>query len=167
MTSFSWQNFVSLCPASFCTPRPNLPVTPGISWLPNFLLLSPWWKGYSWHYCCSVAQSYLTLRPHGLQHVRLPCPLPSPRACSTLVILGKRTHRFLTPIWTNMLRICLLPHEKQLADQKSLSAKYGKLIQNSFNLKAPGHSARKHFHYSKQIILSAYKGAAAWSNHHS
>ena len=32
MTSaFSWQNSVSLCPASFCTPRPNLPVTPGIS----------------------------------------------------------------------------------------------------------------------------------------
>ena len=36
---------VSLCPASFCTPRPNLPVTPGI----DFLLLhsSPlWWKGH-------------------------------------------------------------------------------------------------------------------------
>ena len=32
MTSaFSWQNSVSLCPASFCTPRPNLPVTPGVS----------------------------------------------------------------------------------------------------------------------------------------
>ena len=28
---FSWQNSVSLFPASFCTPRPNLPVTPGIS----------------------------------------------------------------------------------------------------------------------------------------
>ena len=28
MTSvFSWQHSVSLCPASFCTPRPNLPVT--------------------------------------------------------------------------------------------------------------------------------------------
>lgn len=88
-------------------------------------------------------------------------------ACSTLVILGKRAHRPLTHIWTKMLRICLLPHEKQLADQKSLSAKYGKLIQNNFNLKAPGHSARKHFYYSKQIILFAYKGAAAWPNHHS
>ena len=30
MTSeFSWPNSVSLCPALFCTPRPNLPVTPG------------------------------------------------------------------------------------------------------------------------------------------
>jgi len=37
MTSaFSWQNSVSLCPASFCTPKPNLPVTLGISWLPTF-----------------------------------------------------------------------------------------------------------------------------------
>ena len=28
MTSaFSWQNSISLCPASFCIPRPNLPVT--------------------------------------------------------------------------------------------------------------------------------------------
>ena len=31
MTSvFSLQNSVSLCPASFCTPRPNFPVTAGI-----------------------------------------------------------------------------------------------------------------------------------------
>ena len=40
-SAFSWQNFVSLCPASFCTPRPNLPVTPGISWLPTFAFQSP------------------------------------------------------------------------------------------------------------------------------
>ena len=32
MTSaFSWQNTISLCPASFCITRPNLPVTPGVS----------------------------------------------------------------------------------------------------------------------------------------
>ena len=24
--------------------------------------------------CCSVTQSYEILRPHGLQHTRLPCP---------------------------------------------------------------------------------------------
>ena len=42
MTSaFFWQNSVSLCPASFCTPRPNVPVTPGISWLPTFAFQSP------------------------------------------------------------------------------------------------------------------------------
>ena len=30
----------------------------------------------------SVAQSRPTLQPHGLQHTRLPCPLPTTRACS-------------------------------------------------------------------------------------
>ena len=38
--AFSLQNSVSLCPASFCTPRPNLPVTPGVSWLPTFAFQS-------------------------------------------------------------------------------------------------------------------------------
>ena len=42
MTSvFSWQNSMSLCLASFCAPRPNSPVTPGISWLPTFVFQSP------------------------------------------------------------------------------------------------------------------------------
>ena len=38
---FSWQNSISLFPASFYTPRPNLPVTPVVSWLPAFTLQSP------------------------------------------------------------------------------------------------------------------------------
>ena len=42
MTSaFSWQGSISLFPASFYTPRPNLPVTPGVSWLPTFAFQSP------------------------------------------------------------------------------------------------------------------------------
>ena len=35
------KTLISLCPASFCTPRPNLPVTPGVSRLPTFSFLSP------------------------------------------------------------------------------------------------------------------------------
>ena len=42
MTSvFSWQNSLSLCPASFCTPRPDLPVTIDVSWLPTFAFQFP------------------------------------------------------------------------------------------------------------------------------
>ena len=46
----SWQNSVSLLPALFCTPRPNLSVTPGISWFPIFALQSPKMKRifFSW-----------------------------------------------------------------------------------------------------------------------
>ena len=39
--AFFWQNSISLCPASFCIPRPNLPVTPGVSCLPTFAFQSP------------------------------------------------------------------------------------------------------------------------------
>ena len=39
--AFSWQNSISLCPALFCIPRPNLSVTPGISWLSTFSFQSP------------------------------------------------------------------------------------------------------------------------------
>ena len=35
------QNSISLCPASFCIPRPNLTVTPGVSWLPTCAFQSP------------------------------------------------------------------------------------------------------------------------------
>ena len=38
---------ISLCPASFRIPRPNLPVTPGVSWLPTFASQSPLMKSTS------------------------------------------------------------------------------------------------------------------------
>ena len=41
ISAFSWQNSISLCPASFHIPRPNLPVPPGVSWLPTFAFQSP------------------------------------------------------------------------------------------------------------------------------
>ena len=43
---FSWNNSVSLCPASFFTPGPNLLVLPGISWLLTFASSPLWWKGH-------------------------------------------------------------------------------------------------------------------------
>ena len=35
-----WQNSVSLCPASFCTPGSNVSITPGVRWLPTFAFQS-------------------------------------------------------------------------------------------------------------------------------
>ena len=46
MTSvFSWQNSMRHFPASFCTPRPDLPVSIGISRLLTFAFQSPMMKG--------------------------------------------------------------------------------------------------------------------------
>ena len=43
---FSWHNSVNLCPATFCTPRLNLPVTPDLSWLPTFAIKYSMMKGH-------------------------------------------------------------------------------------------------------------------------
>ena len=72
MTSvFSWQNSVSLCPASFHIPRVKLPVTLGTSWLPTFSF-----QFSSVQFSPSVVSD--SLRPHELQHTRPPCPSPTP-----------------------------------------------------------------------------------------
>ena len=50
-------------------------------------------KNWTKHSCYfSVAQSCLTLLPHGLQHARLPDPLPSPGACSNSYPLSRWCH---------------------------------------------------------------------------
>ena len=41
-------------------------------------------------FSCSVMSN--SLQPHGLQHTRLPCPSPSPRACSNLGPLSQWCH---------------------------------------------------------------------------
>ena len=41
---------------------------------------------------CSVTQSCPTLWPHGLQHSRLPCPSPTPRAYSNSCSLSQWCH---------------------------------------------------------------------------
>ena len=45
---------------------------------------------FSVQFSCSVV-SY-SLRPHGLQHARLPCPSPTPRACSNSCPLSRWYH---------------------------------------------------------------------------
>ena len=42
--------------------------------------------------CCSVAKLWPTLRPHALQHVRLPCPSLSPWVCSNSCLLNQWCH---------------------------------------------------------------------------
>ena len=42
--------------------------------------------------CCSVTQSCLTLRPHGLQHTGRPCPSPTPGVYSNSCPLSQWCH---------------------------------------------------------------------------
>ena len=54
--------------------------TQGLMYYQSFLLL----------FSCSVMSN--SLRPHGLQHVRLPCPLLSPGVCSNSCPLSRWCH---------------------------------------------------------------------------
>ena len=38
-----------------------------------------------------------SMQPHGLQHARLPCPSPTPRACSNLCPLNQWCHPTISP----------------------------------------------------------------------
>ena len=49
------------------------------------------WESPSVQFNCSVASPW-TLRAHGLQPARLPCPSPSPRACSNSCRLSQLCH---------------------------------------------------------------------------
>ena len=52
------------------------------------MLLKSWTQ--SVQFSCSVVSNYL--QPHGLQHTRLPCPSPTPRACSNSCPLSQWCH---------------------------------------------------------------------------
>jgi len=61
----------------------------------------------SWIYVvvhCSVVSN--SLWPHGLQHTRLPCPSPSPRACSNSCPLSQGCHPTISSLCHPLL---LLP----------------------------------------------------------
>ena len=72
---YSLQNSISLCPASFCTPRPNLPVTPGVSWLPTFAFQMPNKASFPLDPECTWSCKY-QLRSHYLP-LHLPNCFPS------------------------------------------------------------------------------------------
>ena len=65
-SAFSWQTSISLCSASFCTPRPNLPVTLDVSWPPTLAFQSPIMK----------RKSFLGVSSRGLVGLHITIQLP-------------------------------------------------------------------------------------------
>ena len=73
---------IPLCPASFHIPRPNLPITSGVSWLPTFAFQFPIIKRTSFWVLVlkGLIDLHRTVQPQLLQHYwlghRLGSPLP-------------------------------------------------------------------------------------------
>ena len=112
MTSaFSWQTLLNLCSASFCIPRPNLPVTPGVSWLPTYAFQSPIMTRMSFlrkfsKKQISIGNSYTQVTVLGLRYaiyffIGLNfSPSPSSHLCYM-------TFQYLPTPWSNVLHCYL------------------------------------------------------------
>ena len=88
-----------------------------------------------------VAQLCLTLWPHGLQHVRLPCSSPTPKACSNLYVHWV-SQTYMSSMPSNHLILChpllLLPSNfpsiRVFSNDSVLHIRWPKYWSFSFNI---------------------------------
>ena len=59
--AFSWKNSISLYPASFCTPKPNFPVTPGYLLTSYFCIPVPYDEKDIFFFLVSVLEGLVGL----------------------------------------------------------------------------------------------------------
>ena len=73
--------------------------------------------------CYSVSQSSLTLRPHGLQHTRSPCPSASPRVCPNSCPLSQRCQKTISSCYPPLLP-SIFPSMRVFSDKSALFIKW-------------------------------------------
>ena len=94
-----------------------------------------WRTGKSEFHCyvvcvCSVISNYL--RPHGLQHNRLPCPSPISRACSNSCPLSPWCHSILC--YPFLLPPSTIPSIRVFSNESALCIRWPKYWSFSFSI---------------------------------
>ena len=85
---------------------------------------------YTGQFSCSVMSD--SLQSHGLQHARLPCPTPTPGACSNSCPSSQWCHLILChPL---LLLPSILPSIRVFSSESSLSIRWPKDWSFSFNI---------------------------------
>ena len=80
--------------------------------------------------CCSVTQSCLTLRPHGLQHATFPCPSPFPRPCSDSCPLSLWCHpTILSSVFPFFLLPSIFPSIRVFSSESVLHIRWPKYLE--------------------------------------
>ena len=82
--------------------------------------------------CCSVMSD--SLRPHGLQHPRLPCPSPSPRACSDSCPSSRWCHPAISSCHSLLLLPSIFPSVRVFSNESSLRIRWPKNWSFSFSI---------------------------------
>ena len=87
-----------------------------------------------WHWAscrCSVMSKFL--QPHGLQHARLPCLSPSPRACSNSCPLSQWCHPIISFLCCSLILLpSIIPSISVLLNELTLRIRWPKYW--SFNI---------------------------------
>ena len=83
---------------------------------------------------CSVAKSYPTLRHHGLQHTRPPCPSPSPGACSNSSIESVMPSNHLSLCRPLLLLPSIFPSIRVFSNESTLHIRWPKYWSFSFSI---------------------------------
>ena len=83
-------------------------------------------------FSCSVV-SY-SLQPHELQHARLPCPSPTPRACSSSCPLSRWCHPTISLCCPLLLLPLIFPSIRVFSNESVLHIRWPKYWNFSFNI---------------------------------
>ena len=83
-------------------------------------------------FSCSVM--YDTLRLHGLQHSRLPCPSPTPRTCSNSCPLSQWCHRIISSFYPFLLLPSIFPSIRVFSKELALRIRWPKYWSFSFSI---------------------------------
>ena len=112
------------------------------SWQPMSPLASVVWNGIGWlldtqfHLMAfsSVAQSCPTLRPHGLQHTRPPCPSPIPGAYSNSCPLSRWCHPTISSSHPLLLPPSIFLNIRVLSNESVFCTRWPKYWSFSFSI---------------------------------
>ena len=81
-----------------------------------------------------VAHLCLTLPTHGLQHARLPCPLPTPRACSNSCSSSWWWHPTISSCHPLLLPLSIFPSIRVFSNGSVLRIRWPKYWSFSFSI---------------------------------
>ena len=84
--------------------------------------------------CYSVANSCLTLQPHGLQHARLPCLSPTSRACSNSCPSRQWCHPTISSCFPLLLLPSIFPSIRVFSNESILRIRWPKYWSFSFSI---------------------------------
>ena len=146
-----------------------------IGFLASILSILPFKKPFSWysffvsvHFSCSVMSD--SLRPHGLQHARLPCPSPTSGAYSNACLLSWWCHPTISSFVVPLLQFCppSFPQIRVFSNGSVLQIRWPKYWHFSFNISPSNeYSGLISFRVNWLDILAIQGTLKSLSQHHS